>query len=155
MRFIVDEMLGRLARWLRVLGFDAECPPTTTDSELVRRSVAEDRVLLTRDRELSRCGALRRVILIRSVRLSDQLSQVLSELSLSVEESRLFSRCLLCNAPVEPLPRSQARGNVPAYVFETQSDFHRCPHCDRIYWPGTHWQHVLDRLRLERVVSAG
>ena len=79
--------------------------------------------------------------------LSEQLEQVLRELALKVDPKLLFSRCLLCNAPVEPATAEQVRSRVPAYVLETQGEFRRCAACDKLYWPGTHWQNVIERLR--------
>lgn len=146
MRFIADVMLGRLARWLRALGFDTKRPTDSRDSELFRCCLAENRVLLTRDRELWRQAGQGRALLIRSTALMEQLSQVLNELNLRIERARLFSRCLKCNAEIEHLSSEQVRGKVPAYVFETHRTFHRCPVCDQIFWPGTHWQRVLASL---------
>jgi len=146
MKFIVDEMLGKLARWLRILGYDTECPVTPSDDELVRRSIAEDRLLLTRDTHLVENAVARRSLLVRSVHLEEQLAQVVSELNLRCDRNLLFSRCLECNEKVIAVSHRQVRDEVPAYIYETQTAFHKCPRCNKIYWRGTHWQSLLSRL---------
>lgn len=136
-------MLGTLAKWLRILGYDTQYDPDLDDHQLARLSRAENRVLLTRDRELARRRGLR-VLLITSERLDDQIVQVLKELDL--EPRRSFSRCPVCNALLSALDREMARSRVPAYVAETQTLFKSCPKCQRVYWRGTHWQRMDDRL---------
>jgi uncharacterized protein len=135
-RFIADVMLGRLARWLRVLGYDTLYFSDMDDASLARRARAEDRILLTRDVELARRRGLR-VLLLADDRVEAQLREVVRALHLSAEEA--FSRCLNCNAPLVELDRAQARDRVPPYVFATQTRFRRCPECSQIYWRGTHW----------------
>jgi uncharacterized protein with PIN domain len=136
-------MLGTLAKWLRILGYDTVFDPALDDNQLVRLARAEDRVLLTRDRELAQRRGLR-VLLIASQRLDDQVRQVLDDLQL--ESNRAFSRCPVCNELLKPMDWETARSRVPVYVARTQQDFHFCPACQRIYWRGTHWQQMGDRL---------
>ena len=146
-RFVVDEMLGRLARWLRVLGYDTVAPRPVEDVALVRLAMRDGRVLLTRDTLLMQRrpvvhGELR-AILVRHDHLVDQLRQLMDEFGLV----RLGPpRCLLCNAPLEELPWARAERLVPPYVAQTQRAFRRCPSCGRVFWPGTHWE------RMERVL---
>jgi len=153
MRFIVDEMLGKLGRWLRILGFDTEYCSPISDDELLRRSLAEDRVVLTRDRALMQRRAVRRGVLIQSEHLTEQLEEVFSGLRLTYDESALFSRCLLCNSLLETVSVNEVKGRVPAYVYETRCAFRRCPRCDRTYWQGTHWQHVCAALARHRLLK--
>lgn len=145
-RLIADCMLGRLARWLRILGFDVVYDAHLGDGELVERAVAEQRVILTRDRRLVLRRRARRYLLIDSERLDEQLAQVLRELRLAVDPGGLFGRCLVCNQPLIDLPADEARGRVPPYVAETQTDFRRCPRCERVYWAATHVHRMLGRL---------
>jgi len=127
-------MLGRLTRWLRVLGYDTVYAPDTDDTELLRRARAEGRVLLTADHALAaRRGA--RILLIEAQDLSSQLRQVRAELGPPPGE---FSRCVACNGKLVPIEKSVLADRVPPYVFATQQEFHRCLDCGRIYWPGTH-----------------
>lgn len=132
-------MLGRLTRWLRVLGYDTVFAPDTDDTELLRRARAEGRVLLTADHALAaRRGA--RTLLIKAQDLADQLRQVRD--ALGPPPGAGFSRCVACNGELELADKSALVDRVPPYVFATQQEFHRCPDCGRIYWPGTHVEHM-------------
>jgi uncharacterized protein with PIN domain len=136
-------MLGTLAKWLRILGYDTLFDPALDDHQLVRLARAENRVLLTRDRELG----LRRgvhVLLVASEHLDNQIRQVLVALELVPDRS--FSRCPVCNEPLEMMDRQAAQARVPAYVAQTHEIFRHCPACHRIYWRGTHWKQMDQRL---------
>ena len=146
MKFIADAMLGRLAKWLRMLGYDTLYDPHWDDNELVRRARAEERLILTRDTALAKRPGVR-TLLISSQSLEGQLRQILDELGL--EAHIPLSRCSLCNVPLEKIERAAAQNLVPPYVFATQRHFMRCPQCARVYWRGTHWQRMkelLDRI---------
>ena len=148
--FVADAMLGTLAKWLRILGYDTLFDPALDDHKLIRLARAENRVLLTRDRQLAlRRGV--RVLLITSEHLDDQICQVLADLELV--PNRSFSRCPVCNEPLETIDRAAAQAQVPAYVARTHKAFRRCPGCERIYWRGTHWQRMDDHLA--RFCSSG
>jgi uncharacterized protein len=146
-RFVVDAMLGRLARWLRVLGYDTLYFSNADDAALVRRALAEDRILLTRDVELARRRGVR-MILISDDRVENQLREIVKILQLSADGA--FSRCVNCNAPLIEFERAQARDLVPPYVFATQTRFRRCGGCGKVYWRGTHWAHMLATLETAR-----
>jgi uncharacterized protein with PIN domain len=143
MRFVADAMLGTLAKWLRILGYDTEYDPDRDDHQLVRLAREENRMLLTRDRELARRRGVR-VLLISSEHLEAQVYQVLAELNL--EPDRSFSRCPVCNELLAEIDGETARTRVPTYVARTQEQFRSCPACGRIYWRGTHWQQMDERL---------
>ncbi len=145
-RFIVDAMLGRLARWLRVLGYDTLYFSNLEDAALYVRARADDRILLTRDRELARRKGVR-VILIEDDRVEAQARQAARAFDLSTANA--FTRCIECNAILRELPRDEARPLVPPFVFPTQTRFRRCPECGRVYWRGTHWAHMLQDLESE------
>ncbi len=139
-------MLGRLARWLRILGYDTLYNPRWPDDELARRARAEGRILLTRDRALAHRPGLR-ALLVESERLEAQLAQVAHTLGL--DAAGYLSRCPACNDLLETVPRSWAWGYVPPYTFVTQHEFRLCPTCNRFYWRGTHSERmgeVLARL---------
>ena len=145
LRFVCDVMLGRLCKWLRVLGYDCRYADVP-DEELVALARAEDRVLLTRDTGLVRRRDLGRSLFIRHDRVQDQLRQVAEAFGLDLTAG-MGTRCIRCNVPLEALAREAAAGRVPAYVWRTQEIFARCPACARIYWPGTHWDHMRAALR--------
>ncbi len=136
-------MLGTLAKWLRILGYDTLFDPDIDDHQLVRLARAEDRLILTRDRELARRRGVR-VLLVADELLDDQIRQVLADLDL--EPDRSFSRCPVCNEPLVATDRETARSRVPAYVARTQDTFKSCPICQRVYWRGTHWQRMVEQL---------
>ncbi len=136
-------MLGRLARWLRVLGYDTLYYRDIDDAALARRAIAEDRILLTRDVELARRRGLR-ILLISDDHVENQLREVVLALKLKPDEA--FSRCIDCNTPLVDFDREQARPLVPPYVFATHTRFKRCPHCGKVYWRGTHWAHMRSAL---------
>lgn len=156
MRFLADGMLGRLARWLRVLGHDVLYAPDLDDRALARLARLEGRLLLTRDVALARQRGVP-ALLITSDRLDDQLLQVARQLRLSLETPGL-TRCLACNTPLVAASRDQAAGRVPPYILATQPRLSRCPACQRFYWPGTHWarmQEHLARLRGQLETTCG
>lgn len=145
MRFVADDMLGRLARWLRLLGYDVIYPAPARDAQLLRLAQAEDRVLLTRDRGLAERFSGRKV-LVESGNLWEQLRQVVTELGLEVGKGFL-TRCALCNEPIEPISKEEVRDLVPPYVFCTHGKFARCPKCGRVYWEGSHVERMRMRLK--------
>ena len=136
-------MLGTLAKWLRILGYDTVFDPALDDHQLVRMARAENRILLTRDRELARRRGVR-LLLVGSEDLDEQIRQVLSDLELAPDRS--FSRCPVCNEALESLDPAVAEAQVPAYVVQTHQDFRRCPACRRVYWRGSHWQQMDQKL---------
>lgn len=139
MTFVADCMLGRLAKWLRVLGFDVIYFSKAEDPDLVALARREGRVLLTRDTGLIERTAKRPDrLFIRSEDWEDQVVQVLDEYGLW-DEVRPNARCLVCNLPLKPLSRERARNLVTPYVGEHAVSFAICPGCDRVFWPGTHY----------------
>ena len=146
---IADAMLGGLARWLRVLGLDVVYDPALDDPEIVERAVAENRVILTRDRRLVQRRLARNHLLIRSEVVDEQVRQVLEELAIRPDPDRLLGRCLRCNAATEPISAEDARCVVPPWIARTKEEYRACPVCGRIYWSGTHAERM--RKRLERM----
>ncbi len=150
MKFIVDENAGKLARWLRLMGYDTRLFSGEDDGQMVKIALAENRIMLTRDRQIPR----RKPVVTgraRTILLSDdnpwlQLRQVMSVLKLEPRH-RPFSICLECNEPLLPRERDAVRELVPPYVFQTQTRYMQCPKCRRIYWQGTHWEAMSRRLQ--------
>ena len=146
-RFAADAMLGRLARWLRVLGYDTWYDIRVPDAELVRLAETEERVLLTRDRHLLRELRPARALEVRQDDPLQQLHDVVRALALE-PPATLFTRCLLCNAPLEDLAREEAAPLLPAGVQDVPGPVRRCPVCARLYWDGSHVRRM--RAALER-----
>lgn len=148
-KFIVDHNVGKLAKWLRIMGYDARFFNGADDADLVAMALAEDRVILTRDTQMVKRGVITsgrlKAILIKGDEAEQQMHQVIDTLNLDCQ-FRPFALCLECNQPLEPRSKEQMRGRVPPYVFRTQDQYMECPVCHRIYWRGTHWQRMLGKL---------
>jgi uncharacterized protein with PIN domain len=140
-RFIVDGMLGKLAKWLLILGFDTSFDPRSTDDELLNLARKEKRTLLTRDRGLLQRARSLPSLFVRSEQWKEQVRQVLEDLDLRAAV-RPFSRCLVDNAPLKDVPKARARNLVSAFVYEHADAFSLCPVCGRVYWPGTHFREM-------------
>jgi hypothetical protein len=147
-RFLADAMLGRLARWLRVLGFDTAYDATLPDPVLVRRAADERRLLLTRDRHLLRELRPARALEVRSQVPLEQLDEVVSALALA-PPAALFTRCLLCNLVLSPVADAEASRLVPSSARGLPGPVRRCPRCGRVYWLGSHARRM--RAALARV----
>ena len=146
-KFLADIMLGSLARWLRILGYDTAYDNQIEDDEIIERCRREHRVALTRDRRLTQRSHLRGCLLIEGEELFEQIREVLQAIGQEIDLNRLLSRCLECNALLESVDKKRIRLQVPAYVFKTQSYFKRCPSCQRVYWGGTHRRNIYQRLK--------
>jgi uncharacterized protein with PIN domain len=150
MRFVADCMLGKLAKWLRMLGYDTVYISGADDDDLVRIAVREDRVLLTRDNKLCERRMVRkRCVFVDWGTTSQQVRQVFKQLGLRLDSQMLFTRCTVCNSEITPLAKSEVKDRVPPYVYNTQDQYGYCGACDKIYWRGTHVQHVLEALAAE------
>jgi uncharacterized protein len=148
-RFAADAMLGRLARWLRVLGYDTSYEEGIADPLLVQLAEEEARMLLTRDRHLLRELRPVRAFEVRQDDPLYQLRDLVLELELAAPRD-LFTRCLLCNAPLETVDRAEAEPLLPEGVRELAGPVRRCPSCGRLYWDGSHVRRM--RAALERVL---
>ena len=145
-RFLADAMLGRLARWLRVLGYDTSYDALLPDAALVALAGREGRVLLTRDRHLLRELRPPLALEVRSDDPLAQLRDVIGALALA-PPLELFTRCLVCNTLLDEVPAEAAAAVVPPESRGLPGPVRRCPECDRVYWPGSHvrrMRHALD-----------
>jgi len=149
LKFIVDHNVGKLAKWLRMMGYDTLFFEGNDDSQMIAAALAEGRVILTRDTQIMKrwvvtTGRLK-VILIESEEPERQMCQVVETLNLD-SQFRPFTVCLECNQLLEERSKQQVQDRVPPYVFQTQNQYMECLACHRIYWRGTHWQAMLKRL---------
>ncbi|MFH1381365.1 MAG: Mut7-C RNAse domain-containing protein [Chloroflexota bacterium] len=148
-RFIADANVGKLAKWLRMLGYDTRFFDGSDDAEMVATALAENRIILTRDtqfmkRRVIASGRLT-AILLTTDNPFQQMQEVIKTFSLPCH-ARNFTLCLECNQPLEERTREQVKDRVPPYVFKTQNQYVECPLCHRIYWKGTHWQAMTRKL---------
>jgi len=156
MRFLVDAMLGKLARWLRLLGHDAEYGRDASDEELLERARAEGRLLLTSDVELFR-RALHsgvRALLVKGSTEEERLAQLASELGIRLEVDMTASRCPKCNSPVVEVPKEAVRGLVPEGSWRRYDRFWRCVGCGQVYWQGSHWSNIEAVLKRARKLAS-
>jgi len=145
--FLADSMVGKLARWLRLLGHDVRYERYMEDDLLVAAAAEEGRVVLTRDRKLVERRACRCYILLQSENPEDQLVEVVRAFDLSLDKEHWMRRCLECNGRLERADPADVRGEVPPYVYAHHQHFARCAGCRRVYWRGTHVSGMLARLR--------
>lgn len=148
-------MLGTLARWLRLLGYDARYFRDLDDADLLARARRGGRVLVTRDRALASRRAAGPVVLLRARTLGGQWAELARACGLRPRPSRALTRCALCNARLVSLLRRQARRLVPPYVHATRRRFRCCPKCGRVFWRATHLRGIAARLRALRRAAAG
>lgn len=149
LKFIVDYNVGKLARWLRMMGYDTAFFKEGEDSVMVKQALAEGRIILTRDtgimpRRLVAGGRVRAVLLQREVP-EEQMRHLMAVLDIK-DGIKPFTLCLEDNSPLIPVEKEKVRDRVPPYVFKTQKEYVECPECRRVYWKGTHWLAMLKRL---------
>jgi len=140
-RFAADAMLGKLARWLRLLGFDCTWSVDVSDAELVRSAVEEGRVVLTRDRALPDEWRVSEICVLQSETAFDQLREVVRRFDVA-GAVRLFSRCSACNRELRSVDAARVADRVPARVRERCDGFRECAECGRIYWEGSHTRRI-------------
>ena len=140
-RFIADSMLGKLAKWMMIAGFDVAYKKKCLKSSLLKMAREEERIILTRDTTIDETGSL----LIDSDNLWDQFEQVLREFG-SPPFDQAFSRCIRCNKLLVSIEKKDVAGKVPPFVYKAHDLFSMCPACERIYWAGSHYQQMKDIL---------
>lgn len=140
-RFVLDVHLGRLAAYLRMLGFDAVYGNRCGDSELVQVSSEQHRILLTRDRGLLKHSAVTHGYLVRQTGSRCQLAEIVARFDLR-RSVRPFTRCMSCNGLLAPVPKEQARPVLPPRAAASFEDFRQCPQCGRTYWKGSHYRRM-------------
>lgn len=148
-KFIVDNNAGKLAKWLRLMGYDTLFFNGSSDSRMIATALAEGRVILTRDTQIMKRRVVTngqlKAILITSDEPELQMRQVIATLNLDCQ-FRPFAICLECNQPLLERSKQQVKDLVPPYVFQTQDQYMECPACHRIFWRGTHWQAMTRKL---------
>jgi uncharacterized protein len=145
-RFLADRMVGKLARWLRLLGYDTAYLPQLSPEGVMREARQQGRIILTRDSRIVRRKDTPPLLLIESDRFREQLKQVVEALQLDPVRY-LLTRCSECNERLQPIAKDDVRDRVPEYVWQTQEEFRRCPGCRRLYWGATHKERMLEELR--------
>jgi uncharacterized protein with PIN domain len=155
-RFVADAHLGGLAHLLRMMGFDTLYRNSFGDEEIVALSITDGRIVLTRDLELLKRRQVTHGCYVHALKPEQQLREIFARLDLA-RSARPFSLCLECNAPLRPVPRQAAAGRVPAGVWQRQERYSTCDRCQRLFWEGSHWQHMrtlVDELAVPDTNSA-
>jgi len=137
-KFILTKEVGRLCKWLRILGFDAEYFLEDNLATLIIKALKENRIIVTRKKKIDDL----KVIRVYANDVKEQLREVLTQLELKPDEDKMFTRCVICNKTLEKVEKEKIKEKVPLYVYQTQNEFYQCPSCRRIYWQGTHWGNV-------------
>jgi uncharacterized protein with PIN domain len=145
-RFVADRMLGKLAKWLRVLGYDVVYLKEAAQREILENLQA-GRTLLTRNRRAQSWQGKGRVFLVKDNDPKIQLREVVKGLRLVEADGAIFSRCLNCNRPLDAVMREEVREEVPDYIYQRQKEFHRCIDCGKVYWHGSHAVRMRQQLR--------
>ena len=141
MKFIVTKEVGRLARWLRILGFDTVYHDQDNTARVLLLALREQRIVVTRNKLLFDTISAKAVYLTQE-KVEDQLTAVVGKLGITRDEEKMFSRCVLCNTLLVSVEKRSVKERVPAYVYKTQDAFMECGLCRRVYWPGTHWGNI-------------
>ena len=147
MRFVADTMLGKLARWLRVLGYDTHYQPRYRPGD-IDHFVKHGRIILSRHKKMA--DRYDNGVLLYSNHTGEQMAELKEKIGLVSDSSRWFSRCLVCNEVLKHVHPQQAGESIPDYIFYQYSKtnmIRSCPSCGRYYWPGSHREKMLEQLR--------
>ena len=147
MKFLCDQMLGTLAKWLRLFGFDTfYANAEMDDDELLEMAEKENRVLITRDKELIIRAKKKNIQIVEmtSIDLDEQLSVILK--NVDVDEKTVLSRCSLCDTILNEIKRDDVKNKVPEKVFRNNDRFWFCSKCDKIYWRGSHYDKIQSKI---------
>ncbi len=147
MKFLCDQMLGTLAKWLRIYGFDTfYANSKITDEELIEISKIEKRVLISRDKELIQIAKRENIktIELKTIDIDEQLISVLDDLKF--DKTQILSRCIKCNSEVEEINKNEIKKKVPNKVFENNKEFWFCKNCSKIYWKGSHYEKMIEKI---------
>ena len=147
MKFICDDMLGKLAKLLRALGFDTYYQKDIKDHLLLRTALEQDRIIVTKDTKLVEVRTIPKYILIGADKPFDQLEELRQKAGLVIKKDTVFARCIECNTVLEKIEKESVKDKVYPYVYQTQEDFWYCSGCDKIYWAGTHIQRMREKFK--------
>ena len=146
MKFLLTKELGRLARWLRILGFDAVYHDSDNLGTLIIQALRDNRIIVTR-RKAKVDDLEKKTVIIHSDKIQKQLQEVKAKLNLVVDEGKMFTRCTVCNETLKSVKKEEIKAEVPPYAYENHDAFMRCKNCRRVYWQGTHWGNVNKALK--------
>jgi len=149
MKFLCDRMLGTLAKWLRIYGFDTfYASNEMNDDGLIENAKKENRILITRDKELAQISRREnlKIIEIKDFNLDNQIRQVLKDVK--IEKDNILTRCLTCNSILENIDKNKVKNKIPNGAFQSNDKFWICKKCNKIYWKGSHYDNMLKKIKL-------
>jgi len=152
LKFITDGMLGKLTRWLRMLGHDVEYSRSTDDKRLIEMAKSDGRILLTRDFKLYQQAMMQRVdaVLVEASTGAEKLADLAEQFNFELEIDVTVSRCPKCNTKIKPVSKDMIIDRVPKTTFSYYNEFWECPECGQIYWRGAHWKRIEKTLKEAR-----
>ncbi|MEM3616304.1 MAG: Mut7-C RNAse domain-containing protein [Candidatus Bathyarchaeia archaeon] len=157
MKFIVDGMLGKLTRWLRMLGHNVKYSNKLDDAQLIAIAKREKRILLTRDLELYQQATAKGVqaFYVDGKTEAEKLAQLAKKFGISLDINMAVSRCPKCNAQVKPTSKENVRDKVEETTFACYNEFWHCPKCGQVYWQGAHWTRIRKILENAKELTKG
>jgi len=140
--FIADNMLGSLARWLRMIGYDCRYEKELSDDDMIKIALEEKRMILTRDKNLADRG---KGLYVNSTSLDDQLTEVKTAFNINFHEDSM--RCSICNGRLFEVKAEDVKEQIPEKSLQQATSFWKCDGCQKIYWNGTHWNGIINRFK--------
>jgi len=155
LKFIADGMLGKLTRWLRMLGHNVKYSNKLDDAQLIAIAKKEQRILLTRDLELYQQAAAKGIqaFYVNGQTEAENLAKIAQKFGISLDVDMKRSRCPKCNAQVKPIPKEKVAGRVEETTYAHYNEFWECPKCGQIYWQGAHWTRIRKTLETAKEIS--
>ncbi len=147
MKFLCDQMLGTLAKWMRIYGFDTfYTNRVIDDTELIDICSKENRILISRDKTLIQRARRENVVTIeiKTTDIDDQIKKVIS--SREIDSRKVLSRCILCNSSLDEIKKDKVKGKIPKKVYDNNEKFWYCKNCNKIYWKGSHFENMIDKI---------
>ncbi len=142
-KYLTDASLAKLAKWLRLIGYDTIVFPREAGRNLLNLACAEKRIVLTKRRDMPERQFSGELYFVAGLDIESQFKEVIDKFSLTIEKQKIFRICLKCNAGLSSIAKEDVYDLVPPYVFANCSEYNQCPRCRNVYWPGTHQRNAL------------
>ena len=153
LKYLADATLAKLAKWLRLLGYDTKVFKREAGREMLRLAVAEKRIVLTRRHDLLERQFSGNLYFVTAKETGCQLQEVTAQFSLVIDKQKMFQICLKCNERLFAIAKEEVRDLVPPYVFANCTEYNKCPSCQCIYWAGTHQRNALQFLEKSGLIQ--
>jgi uncharacterized protein with PIN domain len=146
MKFIVDRNLGKLAKWLKIMGLDVIFFNRLDDGKFIKIATLEKRTIVTKNHRIKEMAREIPLIFIHKDDVDSQLEEFITTSGCNPRLKDCFSRCIICNIKLKSINKKEVEGIVPEYVLYTHEKFFFCPECKKIFWPGTHHGQMIEKL---------